>query len=107
MTLHVVDTDTGEVVDRQVMPDLDTETRAALRDSISMLGVLYPIIVDQNGEIIDGHNRWAIADELNIDCPKIIRHVTDESVMDASGYEAELETRSDFGCVEHAEAPPP
>jgi len=29
------------------------------------------------------------------------------SVHDASFYVATLMTRSDFGCVEHAEAPPP
>ncbi len=51
------------IVDRQVMPDLDAEIRAGLRESILRFGVMVPIVVDQNGEIIDGHNRWAIASE--------------------------------------------
>lgn len=59
----------------QVMPDMDAETRRALRESIQAFGVLMPIVVDQGDRIIDGHNRSEIAEELGVTCERIVRHV--------------------------------
>lgn len=53
----------------QPMPHLDAATEAALRDSISEHGVLVPVLVDQDGDVLDGHNRTRIAGELGMDCP--------------------------------------
>ncbi len=50
----------------QVMPALDDDTRAALRASIERHGVLLPVVVDDCGNIIDGHHRVAIARELEV-----------------------------------------
>jgi len=50
--------------------DLLTEPELAeLTDSIATFGVQVPIVVDSNGEIVDGHQRKQVADQLGIDCP--------------------------------------
>lgn len=54
------------VTNHQLFNPLDPQTRDALRASIIDRGVLVPVVVDQHGDIIDGHNRAAIADELNV-----------------------------------------
>jgi hypothetical protein len=40
-----------------------------LKEDIRVNGVVYPIIVDEEGTIIDGHHRAQICQELGIDCP--------------------------------------
>lgn len=62
----------------QLMPELDPEVDAALKESIRRHGVLMPIVVDQHGRIIDGHNRSRIADELLMPCPRQTVEVADE-----------------------------
>lgn len=49
-----------------IFPDYDDSW---LRGNISQHGILAPIIVDQDGRILDGHHRQAIAADLGIDCP--------------------------------------
>ena len=54
----------------QDMPNLSHDERERLKQDIASSGkVLCPVILDQNGEIVDGHNRAAIAAELGIDFP--------------------------------------
>ena len=48
----------------QVLPPLQEAAYQSLRADIERHGVLVPIDVDEEGEILDGHNRQAIADEL-------------------------------------------
>ena len=60
----------------QVLPPLQVAAYAALRGDISRRGVLVPVEVDEDGEILDGHNRQAIADELGIDCPRVVREAS-------------------------------
>lgn len=48
------------------LPPLDSATEAALRESISRFGVIVPVVVDQNGNILDGHHRSRIANDLGI-----------------------------------------
>lgn len=62
----------------QPMPELSPEEYAALKEDIAEHGILYPVIVDQHGRILDGHNRAAIAAELGIDCPQEVRHVVSD-----------------------------
>ncbi|MGA2805691.1 MAG: DNA methyltransferase [Acidimicrobiales bacterium] len=57
----------------QVLPPLQEAAYRSLRADIERHGVLVPIDVDEEGEILDGHNRQAIADELGIDCPRVVR----------------------------------
>lgn len=57
----------------QLMPPLTPEEYAALRADIAARGVMVPIEVDETGAILDGHHRAAIADELGIEAPRIVR----------------------------------
>ncbi len=63
--------------DFQVMPTLDAEALAALRADIGAHGVQVPIVETADGRIVDGHHRWAIAEELGIDCPVLTIDVDD------------------------------
>jgi len=60
------------------MPPLSSEQLDALRSDIEEHGVLVPITVDQNGRILDGNNRAAIAEELGIECPRVSVVVADD-----------------------------
>ena len=62
----------------QVMPPLSEEEYAALRADIAERGVIVPVVVDQDGNVIDGHHRWRIAAELGIDCPTEVRQVASD-----------------------------
>lgn len=53
----------------QYMPPLSDEEYAALRADIQVHGIQSPIVVDEDGQVIDGHHRQKIAAELGIDCP--------------------------------------
>lgn len=57
----------------QIMPPLPPEEYAALEASITESGVQVPIVVDEDGLIIDGHHRRQIAASLGIDCPTSVR----------------------------------
>jgi hypothetical protein len=57
----------------QIMPPLAPEELDTLRASVETYGVLSPILVDEDSEIIDGHTRQAIANELGVPCPQTIR----------------------------------
>lgn len=63
----------------QVMPPLAAEDLAALRQSIKEHGVRQPVDVDEDGNILDGHNRAAIAKKLKVPFPtRINTGLTDE-----------------------------
>jgi len=53
----------------QVMPELDAEEYRALKADIEENGIIVPITVDGEGQIIDGHHRYKAAQELGIDNP--------------------------------------
>ncbi len=57
----------------QVLPDLAADDFARLKASIAERGVEVPVMVDDDGEILDGHNRAKIADSLGIEYPKTVR----------------------------------
>ena len=50
-----------------LLPDLDGATFGSLREDISQRGIQVPVIVTEDGTIIDGHHRFRIAKELGID----------------------------------------
>ncbi len=50
----------------QVMPPIGAATMDALRSSIEKYGIIVPIVVDHEGNVVDGHQRLEIANELGI-----------------------------------------
>ena len=54
------------------MPPLDPETLTGLRESIKRYGVLVPVVADLDGNVLDGHHRLAIADELDVIHPLVV-----------------------------------
>lgn len=58
----------------QVMPPLSPEDYAALEADIIARGVLVPVEYDESGNILDGHNRVAICENLGlVDWPRFVR----------------------------------
>lgn len=55
-----------------LLPPLNAQTRAELRADLEENGILDPIKVTPDGDIIDGHHRAEIAAELGIECPSIV-----------------------------------
>jgi len=64
----------------QFMPPLLPSEYASLTESIRQHGIQVPVLVDENGAIIDGHHRDMIAAELGIDCPRDVREGLSDSV---------------------------
>ena len=63
----------------QVMPELSTDEYAELKADIAKNGVVVPVLVDEDGNIIDGHNRVQIASELRIPYPVEMRDDLDDA----------------------------
>jgi ParB family chromosome partitioning protein len=63
----------------QVFAPLSAAEQQALRDDIAARGIQVPIDVDQDGRVLDGHNRVAIAKALGITCPVIVHPYTQEA----------------------------
>ena len=63
----------------QLLPPLDDEAFAALRESIAERGVLVPVEVDESGAVLDGHHRLQAVEELRAegvkvpDFPRVVR----------------------------------
>lgn len=57
----------------QMFDELSETEYARLKEDIRRRGILIPIEVDENGEILDGHHRGRIADELGIEAPTVVR----------------------------------
>jgi len=62
----------------QLFPRLTAEEYAALRADIQARGILIPIEVDQDGEVLDGFHRLEIARELGIEPPTVQRAFASE-----------------------------
>jgi 16S rRNA G966 N2-methylase RsmD/DNA-binding MarR family transcriptional regulator len=63
----------------QVMPDLDGEEFDRLKADIAENGIEYPIILDGDGEIIDGHHRYEAWVDLGRDPDDIPTRVVDDT----------------------------
>jgi len=72
----------GRVSCLQPMPALSAEQYDSLKEDILLRGVLVPVVQDQHGRVVDGHNRTAIAAELGIDCPVETMTVTEDEAAD-------------------------
>lgn len=67
----------------QLLPPLSADEYAALREDIRGAGVRVPIDVDEDGNILDGHHRKAIADELGVECPeRVVRGLPEFAKVD-------------------------
>jgi len=77
----------------QLLPPLSTEERDTLRRLIAADGVRVPIEVDENGDILDGHNREAIARELGVPCPRVVVRLPTETHKQAYAIKANLGRR--------------
>ena len=63
----------------QLLPRLDDDQLRLLRDSIAKNGVLEPVVFDEDGEILDGHHRVEIAEDLGVEYPRrVIEGLSDE-----------------------------
>lgn len=60
------------------LPNLSAAEYRALREDIEANGLIYPIVVDQTGVVIDGHHRRRICKELGIDEKRIVVRVRDK-----------------------------
>jgi hypothetical protein len=60
------------------MPNMRPDELDALTASIKRFGMIHPVTVDQHGEIIDGHNRTAVATMLGINPPRETKTCTPE-----------------------------
>lgn len=63
----------------QLLPKLKPAEFEALKESIRRDGVIVPIVVRSNGDMIDGHHRRAIAEDLGVDCPTKVVDIDDET----------------------------
>ena|GEM_PF-3294195 len=64
----------------QVLPDLSESEYGELKSDIAERGVMVPVEFDQDGNVLDGHHRLKICEELGItDYPKVIRAGLTES----------------------------
>jgi ParB-like chromosome segregation protein Spo0J len=50
----------------RLVPPLSREEYSALRDSIKEEGLHYPLIINSQGIILDGHNRFKACAELGV-----------------------------------------
>ena len=65
----------------QLLPDLTEAELRSLAESITEHGVLVPVVIDEEGAVIDGHHRQKIADSLGI------AQVTSADIMAYDGNE--------------------
>lgn len=63
----------------QLFDRLRDEDYAALKADIEKRGIMIPVEKDSDGNILDGHHRAEIADELGIDCPVKVRKFKTEA----------------------------
>lgn len=60
----------------QVMPELTPIEYAALKASIAERGILVPVEVDENGDLLDGHHRVKAWQELRAEGVKVPKYAT-------------------------------
>jgi ParB-like chromosome segregation protein Spo0J len=63
-------------------PDLPAEEYDALLEDIEKRGIVYPVIRDQGGITIDGHQREHVAAALGIEVPVKVIEVADDAERD-------------------------
>ncbi|MBM7634937.1 ParB/RepB/Spo0J family partition protein [Geomicrobium sediminis] len=64
--LETVSIDALTTAHYQVWSDMPSETFAKLKEDIAQHGIIYPIIVDENYVILDGHHRYKASQEVGL-----------------------------------------
>lgn len=82
----------------QVMDELTAEEYAELKADIKAHGIVVPVEIDQDGNVIDGHNRVKIAEELKaegtfLEIPLMKRTYTSEKEKREMAYNLNLKRR--------------
>lgn len=78
----------------QILPTLSKEDYSGLRASIAKYGVQVAVEYDECGNIIDGHHRVRICEELGIkDWPKIVRRLADDDAKRTQARELNFRRR--------------
>ena len=77
----------------QTMPPLARDDAAALERSIQTHGIQTPILVDEAGNIIDGHHRREIAVRCGLPLPVEVRRGLDESTKVALSISLNVDRR--------------
>jgi site-specific DNA-methyltransferase (adenine-specific) len=62
----------------QLLAPLRPEELAALEADVARRGILLPVETDEDGHILDGHHRAAIARRLGLPCPTLVRRFASE-----------------------------
>lgn len=68
---------------KNLLPPLTEEEEMALEADIEARGLLQPILIDESGNILDGHHRYAICCRLGVHCSTTV----------IAGLESDLEKR--------------
>jgi ParB-like chromosome segregation protein Spo0J len=69
----------------QLLDPLSDEAYEALKADIAESGMVYPVVLDEVGAVIDGHHRKRIAEELGIEYPAtVLPGLTEEEKIDRS-----------------------
>ncbi len=90
----MVETEKLKVID-QPMPDLDSGILLWLENSIKEFGIKIPIRISSDYTIIDGRNRYAIANKLKMDMvPCIISDTNSNPLEQVLKYDLELGRRA-------------
>lgn len=63
-----------------LLPPLNRTEYATLKESIKEQGQMYPIVVNEENEILDGHHRYRICKELGITPKVVIRNYADKKL---------------------------
>ena len=87
----------------QVLQPLRPDEREALKADIAKRGVLVPVETDEEGIILDGFHRVAIASELGIDYPTIVRRGLTDAEKREHAFKLNL-LRRHLGPIAWAEA---
>ena len=82
-----------EVDLEHLFPKLDIVAEVTLRYNIKKHGLLVPILVDQNGDVLDGHHRKAICERYKIPLRTETRHCADDQERLRVAIEANTDRR--------------
>jgi len=85
---------TGRTDKWQLLPPLSAREYAALKESIQAYGILVPVTVDvDTGELLDGHHRARIAEELGIELREFKHKCSSDAERAAFAIVANIERR--------------
>jgi len=69
----------------QLLDPLPDEVYEALKTDIAESGMVYPVVLDEAGAVLDGHHRKRIAEELGIEYPaRVLPGLSEEEKIDRS-----------------------